>query len=368
MKTTVCSKDNCNGCMACYDICPKDAVSIVDSISAYNAVIDENKCINCGLCSKVCPRNNPVELNSPKYWFQGWAEDKEIRNTSSSGGVAAALENEFVKNIGIVYSCTFQKGEFCFEKAVTTDDVKKFRGSMYVKSNPKGVYKNVKEDLKNGKSVLFLGLPCQVAAMKNSIPENLKQNLYTVDLICHGSPSPEILKTYFKQHDLSLEKAEMCRFRKKTKFQLHYNDKPIGYRGTVDGYMICFLNGLFYTENCYNCNYARLERPSDITLGDSWGSELSEKEPNGISLIICQTEKGYKLLKSSSVRLLPVDIETAVNNNHQLRHPSVKPAEYLKFMSGFSKKKSIDKMCMKIYPKQYLKQCIKSIIYRINKN
>lgn len=113
----------------------------------------------------------------------------------------------------------------------------------------------------------------------------------------------------------------------RAKMQIHGDHKGIITKGVSDKYTIAFLNALTYTENCYECDYAKLQRVSDLTLGDSWGSNLPmDEQKKGVSLALCQTEKGVQLLKKAEVALLTVELERAVENNHQLDHPSVRPA------------------------------------------
>ena len=143
---TVCKKDQCAGCMACVDICSKKAIQVVDSVAAYNAIIDEDKCINCGACQRICQENKlPVHMK-PIVWKEGWANDQEIRENASSGGVATAIELAFVNNGSTVCSCSLENGDFCFSFAQTKKEVEKFTGSKYVKSNPEGVYKKILQE------------------------------------------------------------------------------------------------------------------------------------------------------------------------------------------------------------------------------
>ena len=120
---TVCKKDQCAGCKACVEICSKKAIQIVDSVVAYNAIIDEDKCINCGACHKICQANKlPVQLE-PIIWKEGWANDQKIREKASSGGMATAIELAFVNNGGTVCSCSLKNGDFCFSFAHTEKEV-----------------------------------------------------------------------------------------------------------------------------------------------------------------------------------------------------------------------------------------------------
>jgi len=360
---TVCEKNKCAGCMACVDICPKNAIIIEDTLSAYNAVIDKDKCVECQACHKVCQQNNPLLGKSPIEWYQGWAIDKNIHLKCSSGGFATAISLAFVKAGGYVYGCVFENGEFRFKKAACEKDIDYFIGSKYVKSNPSGIYKQIIKDLKNGNKVLFIGLPCQVAALKNYVEKKLEENLYTADLICHGTPSPQLLNIFLKQYNRPIESMQQIIFRVKAKMQIHGDGTGIITKGVSDKYTIAFLNSLTYTENCYECNYACRSRVSDITLGDSWGSNLPiETRKEGISLALCQTTKGADILKAAEVNLLEVDLERAIANNHQLERPSIMPPKRYEFFEAILKGKSFNRKIFMYFPKQCIKQDIKEVL------
>ena len=363
---TVCAKDKCAGCMACIDICPHDAIVIKDDLSSYNAVIDEKQCINCNACYRVCQRNNNPDLIQPLHWYQGWTENMDVRKSSSSGGVAQEIEKGFIESGGIVISCFFNRGEFCFKGIEKIEDLKQFAGSKYVKSNPKNAYKNTVECLKNGKKVLFVGLPCQVAAVKKYVPETLVDNLYTIDLICHGTPSPQILEIYLKQYGYSLKEINAISFRKKNKFQVIPDYKPVeSVSGICDHYSTAFLNAICYTENCYECTYARQERVGDISLGDSWGSNQEQAEINrGISLILCQTQKGKKMLDEGEIHLENVDINNAIEHNQQLREPVAKPQGRDRFLIRLKNGEQFNSIVRYYFPWICVKQYIKKYLIK----
>lgn len=361
---TVCKVNRCAGCMACFDSCPRDAIKVTDSLRAFNAVIDASKCVNCNACYRVCQECSPPIMNPPIKWKEGWAEDSKIRSSSSSGGFAAAIEIAFVKSGGVVCSCFFEKGEFLFTCEQNEDNIKKFSGSKYVKSNPKGIYKKIVSFLKEGKKVLFVGLPCQVAATRKYVGD--RDDFYTIDLICHGTPSPGILEAFLNEHQCTLTDLDNINFRVKNDFGIK-NDKYIFAAPNVrDNYTTTFLNSTIYTENCYECRYARLERVSDLTLGDSWGSNLSDNEvKKGISLALCQTEKGWELLQQSKLFLHDLDLENAINNNHQLQRSSVKPKQREQFFCMIEHGKKFSHTILKCYPKRYVKDVVKTLLYKL---
>jgi NAD-dependent dihydropyrimidine dehydrogenase PreA subunit len=47
----VVNKDECVGCGLCVDVCPNNAIKMVDGV----AVIDPDACIDCGACVGECP-------------------------------------------------------------------------------------------------------------------------------------------------------------------------------------------------------------------------------------------------------------------------------------------------------------------------
>lgn len=356
----VCDYNKCNGCMACIDKCPQKCIEIIDNYNSFNALKNMEICINCNQCLQVCPNITPVQKKTPFEWKQGWAEC-EIRKNASSGGAASAIIDHFIKTGGFVASCLFSEGKFIF--AITNDLVyaKQFAGSKYIKSNPVGIFKKIQERLRTNK-VLFIGLPCQVAALRNYI--KVQDNLFTIDLICHGTPSPKYLEQYLKEKKIDLHKVTDVKFRNSTRMGLSINGKEI-YPYGIDDYMISFLDSLNYTENCYNCSYASFERVADVTLGDSWGSELVDEEPNGISLILVSSQKGKELLDDISFNFKKVDIDKARGANHQLNNPSKKSRKRQVFLKLYEFTHSFSSSVSIIYCVRVMKRNIKHLIMRL---
>lgn len=358
---TVCAKNSCNGCMACVDACPVKCISIVDSIFEYNAIKDTDVCINCGKCERICPNNTILDFKKPIAYYQGWAIEN-LREKGTSGGIASALIHNFIKSGGYVAACRFRSGKFEFE---LTDDIsiaEDFAGSKYVKSNPSGIYEKINGKLKNNK-VLFIGLPCQVAALKNYIKDH--RNLYTVDLICHGSPSPVLLKKALLDYNTSIGSIKSIKFRDKNDMGISVDGKRLIGRRVTDDYTCAFLSSIDYTENCYSCQFAKTERVSDVTLGDSWGTDLVNEEKNGVSLILIQTIKGEKLLQESSLNLFDVNVEKAINTNHQLVHPSIKHPRRDKFIREIQSGNTFHAALNKVIPRMLLKQKVKHLLCKL---
>ncbi len=361
---TVCDKKMCSGCRACINVCSQKAIEIIETISEYNAVINLDKCINCNACRKVCQYNVQPKFRTAIFWKQGWAKEEGSRNKSSSGGLAYEIEKGFVESKGKVYSCIFKEGEFQFSCIDKVEELEELRGSKYVKSNPKFVYREIAENLKKGFKVLFVGLPCQVASLVNYVGDN--ENLYTIDLVCHGTPSPLLLQKYLLDHNMELENIFKIKFRDNHNFHLEINNSSLSGNRILDSYMLMFLRGCSYTENCYYCKFARKERISDVTLGDSWGSTFSVNEQRkGISLILANTEKGRWMINNSAVELRDVDLNNAIRNNQQLIHPAAIPLERKKFFDNIYKGKSFESAVVRAYPIQHVKNIVKRVMIRL---
>ena len=362
---TICEENLCAGCMVCVDICPVGAVVVEPGPDFYRPVIDQGKCIDCGRCAKVCQQLHPAEMREPIAWYQGWAEDLGERASSSSGGFASAIARAFAASGGAVCACVFSRGRFGFEMVEDLDEVDRFKGSKYVKSDPSGAYGQVRALLKAGRRVLFIGLPCQVSAMRNFVGSELEEHLYAIDLICHGTPSPQLLEMYLRERGCDLGELGGIAFRCKSSFQLSDGAITIGEPGVVDRYLLAFLEGLIYAEGCYSCAYAKRERVSDLTLGDSWGSELIDEAEDGISLALCQTDKGEDLLRMADLRLLSVDEGRAVAKNKQLNRPMERPASRERFLRDIEAGIPFERAVKRALPRQCRRQDIKRMLIHL---
>jgi coenzyme F420-reducing hydrogenase beta subunit len=197
--------------------------------------------------------------------------------------------------------------------------------------------------LQNDKKVLFIGTPCQVAGLKKFLNKEY-ENLYTIDLICHGVPPHRYLQEEIK--NVTNEEIDNISFRNKEGFifELYKNGNKI-YKenGATSKYYIGFLEGVFYRENCYNCIYANSKRVSDITIGDFWGldksSKLYDRDNSGVSVLLPITDKGLELIEICKDKMNLEDraVEEAVQGNSQLRNPSKKPKSYDTFRRYYLK-------------------------------
>lgn len=368
----ICEKDKCTGCFACHNICPKGAIEMKEDKFGYiYPEIIKSKCINCGLCKKTCPVLNKVELNEPLKCYAMYANNENIRSKSTSGGVATQISKIVIENQGIVYGAAFTSD--CNVEHIRIDnlnDLAKIQGSKYVHSYIKDVFKSIKKDLLDKKKVLFIGTPCQVAGLKKYLIKDYN-NLYTIDIICHGVPSQKFLKEEVQRINNNLE-IDRVNFRvgnnygfyiikdNKCKFSISKEESP---------YADLFMLGYSLRPNCHNCAYANRKRISDITLGDFWGlskeSKISAERNKGINVVICSSKKGLELIEKikKSFVFEERDYIEAVNGNTQLRNPISKYNENVKFKSLYLK----DGFC-KAYKKITCKIRIKRKLSKIKKN
>lgn len=246
--TFVCPPVQCTYCGACTAVCTQGAIALTDRLRGSEARIDNAKCVSCGACTRVCPVLHTPQKSEPIAIDQGWCTAEHLRLQGASGGVASAIAAAFIQTGGVICSCRFQSGECTFAFAETTEELTAFAGSKYVKSRAADLYHPLRQRLADGRSVLLIALPCQVAAAKNFIGPALGKQLYTVDLICHGTPMPAVLAQYLNSHGIDPASLADLRFRKRAAAPL------IGYKALSptgnDGYTTAFLNTISQSDGC----------------------------------------------------------------------------------------------------------------------
>ncbi len=355
----ICQKDKCTACGACAAVCPKNCISLREDceIGHVYPLIDQESCINCDLCRKTCPQNSEFFPNEPIKTYAGWVLDEKERSLSSSGGIASFFAKKIILSGGVVYGCSsnFSNGKIEFIRLDKEHQVSEIRGSKYVQSLAYGCYEKCKEDLVNKVKVLFIGLPCQIDGLKAYLGRDY-DNLYLIDLVCHGVAPSRLLKNHIGALD---DKDYQVSFRSEKGFNLKVESKEEVLKNTnhyKDLYYIGYLSGLYFRKSCYSCRYSQKNRIGDVTLADFWG--LGKNKPfekstkNGVSLILVNKEKGQKLLTDYCEGLFLEERELieAVNGNANLRHPSLKH-------------KNTDKFC-RLYKKQGFKGAAKKCLAR----
>ena len=307
-------KTNCCGCTACYSICPKRAINMDwDNEGFLYPKIDNAKCIDCHLCEKVCPYLNSERPETDlKATFAAINKSEKIRSYSSSGGMFALLASRILENSGVIYGAGFDDNYEVFHQCVgKVEDLRSIIGSKYMQSRLGNTFSDIKTLLIKGKTVLFVGTTCQVNGLRNFLRKDYS-NLYCIDFICLGVPSPKIwsdyLETYFDK-----KKIKYINFKDKSlgwhafSLRIDSEDNSFVRRGTETYFFTGYFRHLYTRPSCSNCVYKQGNRMSDITISDCWGAEHiapALDDNKGMSSVVCQAEKGLDLFKSCSEQLI----------------------------------------------------------------
>ena len=378
MKQIASNIANCTGCNACVDICPKQCISMVpDSMGRLLPHVNQDSCIDCNKCVRTCPVNTPPSRNYPQHCFVGWSNDEETRTNSASGGIAAEIYKYAINHEAFTAGVEWKRESGASYIPINSlSDIERVQNSKYVYSKTNGIYKQVKTALITGKEAVFIGLPCQVAALKNYLGKEYEK-LVTVDIICHGVAPNEFLMQHLsyiehkKKHT-----ADRLFFRdpiyntESYTFTL-YDNRNLFWKKTAysnDVYQHGFHKSLTFNSNCYLCQYACPERVGDITLGDFAGLgkvEMFEQPRQNVSCVLCNTEKGLQYLTSlnDSVCLIERPIDEALKFEPQLDHPSNPHHNRNQFIETFNKTNSFEKSAYKALRKNILRVQMRGLVY-----
>lgn len=306
-----------------------------DALGFLYPKVDESKCVDCGLCDKVCAFNDnydkSLNLPSPDVYGARHKDMDEVMK-SRSGATFVAISDYILDNGGVVYGVGYKEHfRVAHKRATTKEERDEFRGSKYVQSDLAGIFRQVKEDLKNGKQVLFSGTGCQCAGLNANIGKKLRENLILVDIVCHSVPGPYLwrdyinwLEKYYSSEIVSVN------FRNKEKYgwkshietYIFYNGKE--YSSTI--FTNLFASCLVLRPSCGKCHFCNTIRPSDITLADFWdrGRNFPDvnKDNKGESLLLINTEKGREIFDAVKDRLDYFQTTTDKVMQTHLREPS----------------------------------------------
>ncbi len=330
----------CTACNACKTKCPKEAIHLDTApFGFYYPVIDETLCVKCGLCDKVCPIDkNLTPFSTLQKAYAAVNLTNEVLLDSTSGGVFSAVALWILERQGVVYGCAY--GDNLKPIHIRIDDTKelyRLRGSKYVQSDTENTFAEAESDLRNGKLVLYTGTPCQIDGLRHYLSKEY-DNLFCIDLICHGVASSEYFIRYISYLENKIGgKIDSFSFRDKKNKGWSLSGT---YSGTYSGtnnhfikklnyfdsyYYSYFLSGEIYRESCYNCKYAQITRVGDFTLGDLWGAEglnLPFDVQNGCSVVLLNTNKAHDIWKELNLKWREIKVDKAVQYNAQLRKPS----------------------------------------------
>lgn len=383
---------DCVGCGSCQVICKSNAISMhQDDEGFLYPQVDVTKCLDCGACYLHCPQSQLKEKlgneRIPQQAYNVISRLHKLSRRSASGGVFATIAHAFFNTYdnAVVCGATYENNNVHHIVIDSVKDIYKLQGSKYVQSQTDLVYRQIKDLLIKGNKVLFGGTPCQVAGLYALIGSKLTDNLFAIDIICHGVPSLKFLLKDLTLYDKDISNIKLVQFRKKHIFyksnsrfclQLSKSSKnsllntlsskavSISY----DPYYSLFSKGWTLRKSCYQCKYANLERVGDITIGDCDSHVYySNFHPNeATSTVIINTKVGAELWQEykNLFDFIPLDLQKEAEVNKQL----MKQFDYPKERENIYKELnllSIEEIRMKYAKQKSIRYLIGKILYDI---
>lgn len=348
-------KSDCCGCEACVQRCPKRCISLHrDQEGFLYPLVDESICIDCGLCERVCPVINQGEPLKPLVAYAAKNQDESVRLSSSSGGVFTALAEQVIAQGGVVFGARFDESwNVVHDYVETVEGLSAFSGAKYVQSRIGLCFLQAETFLRQGRQVLFSGLPCQIAGLKKFLRKDY-DNLITVDLFCHGVPSPMVWKRFLEEEVATPHtQLKSISFRDKTSGWKNYSFSYL--QEDADGvhlhrmlsaknlFMRGFLTDLYLRPSCYHCPVKQCKSGSDLTIGDYWGIQQAHPrldDDKGVSAVLVNTDKGAAILQAvQQVSLYESTFEKVVKCNPALIKSAQEPTKRSLFFELLNQRK-----------------------------
>lgn len=326
----------CCGCGACAYVCPRGAITMQTDDQGFRyPVIDEEKCTHCRACMKACAffhTENSV-FNTPIKCYGAIHKSKTVVVESTSGGLFTALSDVVLQSGGTVYGAVFQDKRVFHVRAEDELIRDSMRGSKYVQSNIEQCFQNIKDDLTEGRTVLFTGTPCQVAAVYQLFFHHF--NLITCEVLCYGTPSPMVFSEHLKMIERRFKgKIVNYQFRPgkhgfewgcQNEMAILQDGREIAEDAYVNAFRQLFYGGITKRTACHSCPYTKLDRTADITIGDCRKFRIVYPQvecENGVSTVLANTEKGIKLVEACRKEVDLYDMEIEDILQEPLQHPS----------------------------------------------
>lgn len=340
-------KSLCCGCNTCMQRCPQRCITMREDGEGFlYPQIDALMCIDCGLCERICPVLNQNKSKQPLHVFAAKNKNEEQRLRSSSGGIFILLAEQIIRKGGVVFGARFDENwevEHCYVE--TIKELDSLMRSKYVQSRIGNTYKETEEFLKQGRQVLFVGTPCQIAGLRKFLRKEY-DNLFAVDFVCHGVPSPLVWRRYLAEVKEQFLRSEGAGKKSGLPFSLKstpvivginfrekqrrgYSWKKFGFvvctKSSLKGdqnsvllstkfyeneYMQAFLGDMILRPSCHTCPARRGKSYSDITIGDHWAiSSICPDfdDDKGNSLVFVNTEKGEVFWPKEHLQFIETD-------------------------------------------------------------
>ncbi len=322
----VLAHDRCTGCAACFSACAHRAISMkYDNEGFEYPYIDTSRCVDCGLCQIVCPviqYSNKNELRNDFCDIQrGYAARNvniQQREISSSGSIFPPIAEWIIDKGGVVIGTAFDDSfNAKHQVARTKDDIVSLQGSKYLQCKADNTtFKFIRDELRTGKYVLYSGMACQVEGLKSFLRTDY-DNLYTIDLVCMGIPSPMVwqkyLRTFFgNEHILHVNFKEKSIGWDSFCFYIRTDKREYKERGMKNLYLQSMFKSWNMRPSCFRCPFKKRQRFSDFTLADCWGvyKKIPEINDNkGLSSVIVHSKKGYNLWQELANKIDFVEVD-----------------------------------------------------------
>ena len=379
-------KSKCCGCCACVDVCAHHAITLKTDIEGFwYPEVDKDKCVDCGLCEKVCPELHILDLKKndfekPAHTIAAINKNMSVRWDSTSGGAFSALADVMYAQGGYVSGAVYND-DFSVSNYISNnqEDLKRLRSSKYLQSKAEGLYKQIRDLLRNGEKVLACGTPCQMAALRSFLRKDY-DNLTIVDFICRGVNSPKVYRKYLDSLERKYggkvvyvkAKNKELGWRNLTRKVVFDNGKVYYGVRMDDDFRRGYHTNVFCRPSCYHCQYKGFPRMADITIADYWGIENVDKNLDnniGTSMILLNSKKGIEYFEQAKEKFewKETRFESILPGNIALRKP-IEPAKIDRkaFFEDLDNG-TFDDVVKKYFPKNNinslsLKQRIKNVI------
>lgn len=323
---TITDKHNCCGCAACVQACPKHCISFEEDEKGFRyPLVDKEICVKCGLCETVCPVLHPGETRKPLNVYAAINPNEEVRKESSSGGIFTMLAESILDEGGVVFGARFnEQWEVVHDYTETKEGLAPFRGSKYVQSRVGETYQQTKSFLIQGRKVIYTGTPCQIAGLRRFLGKEY-DNLLTVDVVCHGVPSPMVWRDYLRSVTSNkVNQITSVKFREKSTGWKNYSVKICRQEETPfvnepyreNPFMQVFLKDFCLRPSCHTCPAKSGKSGSDLTIADFWGiNDPDWDDDRGTSLILVHSRQGQQSLYSCNIPNKQTSYEDAISHN-----------------------------------------------------
>ncbi len=398
-------KTECCGCGACEQRCPKHCISLLeDSEGFLYPKVDLDSCIDCGVCDNVCPVLTKYDKREPLNVYAAINKSEQIRLESSSGGVFSLLAESVIRDGGVVFGAAFnEKWEVVHVCAETIDRLESLRKSKYVQSKIGETYIQAERFLREGRRVLYVGSPCQIAGLKRFLRKDYK-NLLSVDFICHGVPSPKVWRIYLKEllstqcvddgrckMPLTLNDISNISFRDKSygwkkyglkvwgvpaisnvdsstvfKSGIKFEDAPVLFYESFHEniFMRAFLSDITLRPSCYRCPSKSGRSGSDITIADYWNIQNVAPEfddDKGVGLVLINTEKGVLNYPIENTDYIATSYDDCRRWNGGFKEQLAVPPQRSTFFKRLDKERSVISLIKRVTSESIIIRCKKNV-------